>query len=76
MSTKKKTTKTITKRSALWQEYFSRAIQGFTANPEMATMSGGYNPDDQASESDMIHDAAEIVKRAEKIADIATARNA
>lgn len=74
MSTKKKTTKTTktTKRSAMWQEYFSRAIQGFTANPEYVTFATG---GDTVFESDMIHDAADIVKRAEKIADIATARN-
>ncbi len=68
MSTKKKTTKsTKAKRTAQWNDYFKAAITGFATSADYDLT------DDEVSNTEM---GASIVKRAEKIADIATARNA
>jgi hypothetical protein len=67
MSTKKKTTtKTTTKRTTLWNEYFKAAITGLASNT---------TTDDLMEDAEQVHTAADIVRTAERIADIATARN-
>ncbi len=72
MATKKKTTKTKTpKRSASWQTYFQAAIIGLTtATPDLAD-----GTDDDDTDVEITQHASLMVRRAEKIADIATARN-
>lgn len=64
---KKTTSTTKTKRTEQWNRYFTSAITGMMTNPEF------YPIDD--SEVEITSAAANVVKRAEKIADIAVARN-
>lgn len=71
MSTKKKTStkKTTTTRSTDWKEYFKTALASTTREAMQA-----YDPVD--GDIGLVEEASNAVKLAEKIADIATARNA
>lgn len=66
MSTKKKTKRTKTK-SEMWKLAFAAAVTGLTTNGV------GYTAD-HTDETDDWHGAADVVKQAEKIADIADQR--